>query len=350
MREGFARLGDRSQGSSKFLGRSIRVGVVALLLLHAGCSQLIAPDASRPIEKHVEPESGREYLLYRPSRYDRANAWPLIVLCHSGFPDSASKQVQEWATLAEEYGFVVIAPKIEATRGALSRSGAQEPNALKLDEAGILSSVRHVRAGHNISEDRMFIQGQAGGAGSAMFTGLRNREMFRAISLSQPRFDRGDMADVTVYVDPYQPVFLNFRGSDVMTGKQGRECADWLRSYGADLRSQPVGGGNHPQRAIEFFQDVIRKEPWIHVHAAPSEGANPLSLRFKMSTPVPPSRFRWRFSDGDESPVAEPVHVFSKAGKHRVVVTVDLPKLGEHTRYLDVDVPSGTVLPAHGSP
>lgn len=327
-----------------------RIILVCSLLAPSGCSQMIAVDTSRPIEKQVEPESGREYLLYRPSRYNRANAWPLIVLCHAGFPDSASRQMQEWSTLADEYGFLLIAPKIGATRGALSGSGAQESAALKLDEAGILSSVRHVRAGHNISEDRIFIQGQSGAAGTALFTGLRNREVFRAISLSQPRFDRGDMADVTVYVDPHQPVFLNFRTTDVITGKQGRECADWLRSYGADLRLEPIPAANHPQRSIEFFQDVIRKEPWIHVHAAPTEGANPLSLRFKMSTPVPPSRFRWRFFDGDESPVAEPVHVFPKAGKYRVVVTVELPKLGEHTRYLDVEVPSGNVLPAHGSP
>jgi predicted esterase len=311
---------------------------------------MISSDSSRSIEKQIEPESGREYLLYRPARYDRASAWPLIVLCHSGFPDSASGQVQEWAVLADEYGFLVIAPRIDATRGALTRAGAQEPTAMKRDEAAILSSVEHVRAGHNVSEDRIFIQGQSGGAGSALFTGLRNREVFRAISLSQPRFDRADMTDVTVYVDPHQPVLLNFRSSDVMTGKQGRECADWLRAYGADLRLEPIPATNHPQRAIEFFQDVIRKEPWIRVHATPSEGASNLSLRFKMSAPAPPSRFRWQFSDGDESPVAEPVHVFPKAGRHRVVVTVELPKLGEHTRYLDVEVPSGTVLPAHGSP
>lgn len=317
-----------------------------MLSLLSGCSQLNATDSSRPIVEQIEPESGREYLLYRPSRYDRGSAWPLIVLCGT----SPGGMIREWSALADEYGFVVIAPKVQATRGALSRSGGQEPAALKADEAAILSSVRHVRAGHNISEDRIFLQSQSGAVGAALFAGLRSRETFRAISLAQPRFDRADMAEVTVYVDPHQPVYLTYRGSDVMTGKQGRECADWLRSHGADLRLDPVAGGDSARKAIQFFQDVVRKEPWVHVRAMPIDGDNAMSLRFKILASVPPSRYRWRFSEGDESPVAEPIYKFDRRGKHRVVVTVELPKLGEHTRYVDVEVPSGAVLPAHGSP
>lgn len=331
------------------IGHSVRCGTYGLLLTLSACSQLISPDTPRPIEKQIEPESGREYLLYRPSRYDRANAWPLIVLCRAG-SQSSSKQFQEWTTVAEEYGALLIAPKIETTRGSLSRSSALDPQGLKADETCILSAIRHVRAGHNISDDRIFIQGHSGAAPAALFTGLRNGELFRAISLSQPRFERGDMSDVTVYIDPHQPVYLNYSSTDSLTGKKGRDCGEWLRAYGADLRVQSVGGANHPQRAMEFFQDVLHKEVWMHVRTAAGDSENPLSLRFKLLCAAPPSRFRWQFADGDESPVAEPIHVFPKAGKHRVVVTAEWPKVGEHTRYVDVEVPSGVVRPAHGPP
>lgn len=328
----------------------VRGAICGLMLTFTACSQLIAPDTPQPIQARSEPETGREYLLYRPSSYDRAHSWPLIVLCHSGYPDSAKRQVEAWATLAEEYGFLMIAPKLNATKNAWSRSRGDQPQRQKEDEAAILASLRHVRAGHNLSDDRIMIHGSSGGAPSALFTGLRNGEVFRAISLVQPRFDRADMSEVTLYIDPHQPVYLNFRGSDVLTGKMGQECGDWLRSYGADLRIEPGSSGDVPQRTIEFFQDVIRKEAWIHVRAVPAEPANPLALRFKLLTSSPPARYRWQFSDGDESPVAEPLHVFPKPGKHRVVVTVEWPKIGEHTRYVDVDVPTATVRPAHGPP
>ena len=57
-----------------------------------------------------------------------------------------------------------------------------------------------------------------------------------------------------------------------------------------------------------------------------------------------------KFGDGDESPVADPIHAFAKSGSYRVTVTVEWPKSGSHTRIIDVSVPEGTLRPAHGPP
>jgi len=86
------------------------------------------------------------------------------------------------------------------------------------------------------------------------------------------------------------------------------------------------------------------------VAVAPTGLHNPLEMRFRLLSAAVPSRFRWQFGDGDESPVAEPVHAFAKPGTYRVTVTVEWPKSGPHTRIVDLNVPDGTVRPAHGSP
>jgi len=212
--------------------------------------------------------------------------------------------------------------------------------------------IQHVRAAHNVSDERILIHGFAGGAVSALRTGLKNPQTFRAISVTQPRFGLGDLADVALWIDPYQPIYLNYSAAKVLTGKEGRLCADWLLAHGAYLRDDSIGSaaGGDSERHVAFFQSVIRKEPWIHVTVAPTGLHNPLEMRFRLLSAAAPSRFRWQFGDGDESPVAEPVHAFAKAGTYRVTVTAEWPKAGPQTRIIDVSVPEGTLRPAHGPP
>ena len=75
---------------------AIARAVVATVILGMGvstpgCSQLIDPNVPAPLRDLVEPVLGREYLLYRPSHYDREYDWPLIVVCHTSFPDSPNR-------------------------------------------------------------------------------------------------------------------------------------------------------------------------------------------------------------------------------------------------------------------
>ena len=83
---------------------------------------------------------------------------------------------------------------------------------------------------------------------------------------------------------------------------------------------------------------------------APTGLQNPSEMRFKLLCGTAPPRYRWQFGDGDESPVAEPVHAYAKPGTYRVTVTVEWPKNGPHSRILDLTVPDGLLRPAHGPP
>jgi hypothetical protein len=181
---------------------------------------------------------------------------------------------------------------------------------------------------------------------------LKHPQTFRAISVTQPRFEPADLADVGPWIDPHQPVYLSYSAADILTGKEGRLCVDWLHAHGANLREGPTGSpaGTDAARHVEFFQQVVRKEPWLHVTVVPTGLQNPLEMRFKLVSAASPSRYRWQFGDGGESPIAEPVHAFAKPGTYRVTLTVEWPKTGPHTRMVDLSVPDGTLRPAHGSP
>ncbi|MGB2985401.1 MAG: PKD domain-containing protein [Phycisphaerae bacterium] len=306
-----------------------------------GCSQYIDPNVPEPIRPFIEPELGGDYLLYRPSSYNREQVWPLIVVCHASNRESPNKRIRAWTQLAETHGFLVAAPKLNGTRKRWSVNAAKQITLQRQDENHILTTVRHIRAGHNISDDRIFIHGWSGGAYAALHTGLRHPEIFRAIALSQPRFEEGYLADADDAIDPHQPVFVNYSVVDAITGKHARRCVDWLRIHGTNLTKDSTGSV-HPtdsHRPIEFFEEVIRKMPWIRIRGFPTGVDNPLEIQFKLQCSFRPASYLWEFGDGDESAVAQPVHAYAAPGTYHVTVTVDHPNGRQHRRTLKLKVP-----------
>jgi poly(3-hydroxybutyrate) depolymerase len=111
----------------------------------AGCSSLIDPNVPEQIRELREPETGAEYLLYRPSAYTSTSQWPLLVVCHSSFGDSPNRQIKDWTELAESNGFLVAAPRLEHDRNYNPLDKDDQTVTQNLDEGRILSTVRHVQ-------------------------------------------------------------------------------------------------------------------------------------------------------------------------------------------------------------
>ena len=311
------------------------------LLVAAGCARYVDRNVPEPIRPGVEPEWGRPYELYRPSSYDRHRAWPLIIVGHSSFPDSANRQIRAWDRLAEAHGFIVLAPVLESSSKSSSRRAADQLERLRRDEKHILASLRHVRAGHNISEDRIFLYGWGRGTHAALHTGLRHPEVFRAVAVMQPEYEPGYLTDAGDQIDNYQPVFVDYCTSDVLRRKDGRDLADWLRAHGAEVWEDSTCPVRRTEcrRVIDFLENVIRKEPWITIRAWSTGRENPLEMQFKLQCSHTPTQFRWEFGDGDEAVVAQPIHAYARPGASRVMVTIDGPDGRTHTRTLDLTVP-----------
>ena len=310
------------------------------LVASGGCAQLREPAAASSIQQRTEPELGRDYLLYVPSTYDRTHAWPVIVVCHGTFPDSPRRQLAAWTDRAESQGFLVVAPRLSSATGLSAPKPPEQIERQRIDEAHILNCLRHVRGGHTISEDRVFLYGWKGGGAPALHTGLRHPDVFRAIGVAQPNFDPAFLADTTALIDHHQPVSVCYGVTDVFKGRDGRTVADWLAGHGVDVRVDRGDDVRHDDTAVfvAFFESAIRREPWVLIQDEIEPG-NPQARRFRVRAANVPVRFQWNFGDGDESPVAEPVHIFAQPGSYRVSVEASFANGTTVTRTRDVVVP-----------
>lgn len=320
--------------------------------LCGGCSQYIDDRVPEPIQLRKEPLTGKSYLLYHPSHYDRELSWPLVVVCHSSFPDSPNKQIRQWTELAESHGIVVIAPKLRGVRKDLPPGTAKQLALQRQDEKHILACIRHTQAALNLSTDRVFIHGFAGGAYAALHTGLAHPELFRAISVLQPRFQSGFMTDVRSKIDPYQSVLVDYGVGDAITGKYGKACVEWLREQRCNLREDALGPAraSDTRRSVKFFEDVVRRSAWIRMRSHLASKENPLAVGFAVTCSYRPDKYRWQFGDGDESPVAEPIHHYAKPGDYAVTLTLRGPDNRRDERTLQIRVPLGRMKRGFFSP
>jgi len=310
-------------------------------VLVTGCSQYIDPNVPEPIRPYVEPEFGHEYLLYRPSAYNNDHAWPLVMVCHSSFPDSPNKRIRAWTRLAEQHGFLVAAPTLSGNRASWPPKAPKQIPLQRDDEKRILAVIRNIRAAHNVSNDRIFIHGWSGGAYAALHTGLRHPEIFRVITMSQPKFDESYLTDVDDAIDHYQPVLVHYDVADAITGKHARRCVNWLRSRSANLSEDSHGAVTAGQagRPVEFFEEILRRVPWIRIRAFPAPGGDPMKIQFKLHCSYQPTTYHWKFGDGDESTTPEPVHVYASQGTYPVAVTIDGPDGTQQQRSVHLKIP-----------
>ncbi len=337
-----------------------------LLISLASCSQYIDPNVPEPIHPLVDPELKTPYELYRPSNYDRNSAWPLIVACHSQPGDSPNNQIRDWTLLAETYGFVVVAPKLEGTKSFWPPSALKQIALQKQDQQRILATIRHVRASHNISDDRIFIHGFSGGTHAALYTGLNNPDIFRAISIIKPYFNSGFLADIKRALDPHQLVYIHYSIDDSLMGKNARRCIDWLRARGIVIKEDSSGSARRIecQRTVEFYQSIIRNMPWLQIRAFPKNRNKPLEFQFKLRSSFQPQHIQWIFSQTDADAtennngeshtkkftLESPVHEFPSAGLYTITIAVQDSTGQQHTRSTTLAVPSGKLTTTNPNP
>jgi poly(3-hydroxybutyrate) depolymerase len=317
------------------------LGLAGIMVGCAGCPQYRDPTVPNPILEREEPDSGAKYLLYEPSTYDPSARHPLVVVCHGTPPfDTPLRQIKDWVRLAEEKGFVVVAPFLEGTRAAgLFHSAAKQIRLQYEDERRILAVVHHVRGSHHISDDRVFVAGWSAGSFSVLHTGLRHPEVFRALAVLQGNFNAAYFADVADSIDPNQPVYVLYSSSDFLTGRDGRRCVEWLESHGANVTEEITGGSHmgHPKKACEFFEEVVRNVPWLHIRAF-QVGDDPQEVHFKIRASFEPAAYDWSFGDGETSPIASPRHRYAQEGTYRVELKATTPNGQSVRRMVEVKV------------
>ena len=330
------------------LGKRVAWPALMLSLVAcAGCPQYRDPTVPGEIRRVAEPALGGEYYAYAPVGYDPARQYALIVICHGtvGF-DSAKRQMGDWVKLAEEQQFIVAAPKLKGVNGMFPPPVKRQVERQRLDERHILACVRHLRAAYNIARDKVFLTGWSGGGFAVLYTGLRNPDVFRAIAVLQGNFKGGFLGEVGADIDPFQPVYVLYGSDDVLTGRHGTRCAQWLLEHRAAVTKEAIAGvhKNHPKQAYAFFERVVRKAPWLHIRAVAEDSADPLTIRFKIWASFVPRRYAWSFGDGATSPIASPTHTYARQGRYTVTLDAETPKGRTVRRAVAISLPQGASM------
>ena len=89
------------------------VAVVMTMGVVAGCPITQSQDVPNEILTRYDNVTGAKYYLYVPSSYDGKTPVPLVMTLHGTWPwDQSWMQIREWIALAEQEGFIVVAPRM----------------------------------------------------------------------------------------------------------------------------------------------------------------------------------------------------------------------------------------------
>lgn len=324
--------------------------IVMAIVLSGGCiavQELPAP--GRVYKYEEEPESGRHYHMYVPSYYDDQpeRTFPLLVVCHGTNPyDTATFQLDAWKGLAEQKGFVVVTPKLQGTKGDFTPAPAEQVRRQLADERAILSIVRDVQASRRIDPDRVFLTGWSAGGYAVLFTGLRNPDVFRALSVRQGNFNPEFVELCVPFLDRYQPVQVVYGSIDPLKD-HSLEMIDWLRRHDMQptIRERSGTHRRDPQPVYEFFVQVVRQRPWVVVRVQENP-TDPMEITFSLKTSFEPVKYLWDFGDGQRSPQARPTHRYDKADVYTITVGAWRTENRRAVRRVQLRVPRSPLVAA----
>ena len=103
------------------VGKTLQATAVLKLLALAvvglsatGCAVHEEPGSGTQL-RLTEAQAKRQYYLYLPAGYDPNKRYPVVMAIHCIRPiDSAHRQIREWESTADKYGFIVAAPAVGA--------------------------------------------------------------------------------------------------------------------------------------------------------------------------------------------------------------------------------------------
>jgi len=234
-----------------------------LVMLAAGCPVTQPQDTPADALRLTTQADKAAYWLYVPSYYDPQRTWPLVVTLHGTNPwDSSVLQIMEWKALAEEKGFLVVAPDLRSTQGILPVIHSLWEKDLAADDRAILAVLAELRSKYNIDPQAVLLTGFSAGGYPLYYTGLRHPERFgmliaRACNSSMDIFEGAPILDAAKDM----PIIIYWGRDDAKPIRdQSWQAYRWLRQH-SYLRTERhiIRGGHirHPELAWRYWQAVL---------------------------------------------------------------------------------------------
>ncbi|MHC4596423.1 MAG: carboxylesterase family protein [Planctomycetota bacterium] len=128
------------------------------------------------------------YRIYVPKKYDGKTAFPLIVALHGGGGDENTMLGRpKMRQLAEEHGYIVVAPSGYAPYGGYGKPFEEDRNPslarmTRLSEMDVMKTLELMRAEYNIDNDRVYLMGHSMGGNGTWRLGAKYAENWTALA------------------------------------------------------------------------------------------------------------------------------------------------------------------------
>lgn len=238
----------------------------------AGCPVTTRQDVPGQVLELREPTTSEPYWAYIPSTYTDDRWWPMVVTLHGTEPfDGFTRQRDEWKALAEERGFIVIAPRLASSQGILPHIRSTWYENLAHDEQVILGCMDDISSKYRVDPHRVLLTGFSSGGLPMYYTGLRNPKRFdmlvaRACNSDMEMMDKIDLTKAAKKL----PVLIFWGKSDLeVIQKQSWDSFNYLRTHGFDgVEQKEVLGGHlrRPEMAYDAWRPRLPSEYVAHNH------------------------------------------------------------------------------------
>jgi len=257
-------------GPGRFVAGLLLCGVV---LASVGCA--VPQPRGQGVLQHLrEPTTGRAYYLYLPKEYvaadeagRKARIWPTVVTFHGMKPfDVAHSQAREWQQEADRYGFIVVAPVLNAFSVLREFPLRHVNRAFKSDEEAILAILNHVFRTTHADPNNVLSTSFSSGGYAAHYMLNRHPDRFSCLAVRQSNCSVKVLDAALTQRSLYHPILILSSQNDIgICKRESRQAIQWYESHGyknfAWIYIRSLGHERTPDTAADFFASVAGVTP-----------------------------------------------------------------------------------------
>lgn len=244
-----------------------------LLATLSGCA-VPQPRGEGRLDRLRDPTTRRSYYLYLPKEYVNASeaerqnrAWPIVITFHGMKPfDVAHSQAREWQQEADRYGYIVIAPILNAFSVFGEFPLKRVNSALRSDEEATLAILNHVYQTTAAKREHVLSTGFSSGGYMAHYMLNRHPDVFTCLAVRQSNFSPEVLDPTLVPRSRYHPVLVVWTQNDLgICKRESREAVNWYDRHNyknfAWVKMNRLGHERTPDTAADFFARVCGATP-----------------------------------------------------------------------------------------